>query len=232
VKNRLILALLVTGALGVGIPFAIADAAGASGDVTCVGLFTGHALHNLIVPAGQGCNMQGARVGHDVIVENGASLIEVASNIGHDIRATNHPSFVDLNGEGAPGSTAVKGTVRHDVIVHGSTDGLEFICGTNIGHDAILTNSHTGWVVGDNDLDCGHEGGGAVIHHNLVVTHSGMIAEIEDNRVGHDMTLLHNPDTRAENNIVGHDATCSPQSHKDQDAGSNNQVKHKDKGCS
>lgn len=142
-------------AAGVLIALGGGTAAGSSGDVQCLGTFSGTA-RDLIVPANTQCIVDGATITHDLIVEQNAALAVENTSIGHDLTG-NQPQNIETGfGGGNPGPV----TVGHDVRIEGSDapNGIAYdICETSINHDLIFQgNTATGDTdVSDNTV--GHD---------------------------------------------------------------------------
>jgi hypothetical protein len=125
--------LALAGACAALLVVGFGNAAGASGTVVCSGSFSGTAS-NVIVPAGNECDLTGAQVDENVVVGRDGFVFASALSVGNDL--------VLRLGAGVffPGETNGAISIANDAVLAGAND-FE-VGGTTIGHDLTSgTNS-------------------------------------------------------------------------------------------
>jgi hypothetical protein len=222
-------------------------------DATCTGTldpfapgyFTGTA-HNLTIPPGNACVLEGATITNDVNVGKDATLGAENSWVGHNVNA-NAPYEIETGNNGPF-------YVGNDFKVNGADtpnggQGYD-ICDTTVGHNLSFTNTLLIYEINIGDLGpsayefCSYSPHGQnSIGNDLIVTgnSTGRI-DIGNNSVGHDLTVSNNKATTAtgdlgdigvDDNEVGRYATCqgnSPALSKDgSEDGANSAVRNT--GC-
>jgi hypothetical protein len=200
--------LLRRGLVGLSVALAAATipvgvaAAPASGDkggqTTCIGLFTGVAPHNLVVPTGKECFIFGAKVGGNVLVEKGAlGFHSNNSTIGGSVLSP-----------GAIGGIAVSASkVGHDIVVANTRFATD-ICRSTVGGNILLKNNAGETNVGSDSEGCAG-GGGNTIGGNIIADKNSRLS-ITRNSVGKSVHINNNTGggVIGPGNVIAHTLEC------------------------
>jgi hypothetical protein len=167
------------------------------GETTCIGLFTGVAPHNLVVPTGKECFIFGAKVGGNVLVEKGAlGFHSNNSTIGGSVLSP-----------GAIGGIAVSASkVGHDIVVANTRFATD-ICRSTVGGNILLKNNAGETNVGSDSEGCAG-GGGNTIGGNIIADKNSRLS-ITRNSVGKSVHI--NKNTRGvlvARNVIAHTLEC------------------------
>lgn len=226
---RRLLLVIVGGLLalaGVLVPHRVAGDSAA--DVQCTGFFAGTA-HNLVVPAGGFCIVNGATINHDVIVLQDGELGISDSTVGHDLIGR-QAGTIEVGCCAGPAPDAV--TVGHDVNITGADpltnsaqDNGYDVCNTRVDHDLTIANTAPNFEIEVGDKGTPQEFCSASssppnrVGHDLVIVNNraGRI-DIGDNAIRHDLIVSDNTastatgdsgDIDVSDNRAGHAATCT-----------------------
>jgi hypothetical protein len=190
----------------------------------------------------------GTRIGHDLISDTGGSLHLEATAVGHDLLAF-QPGTVQT-GQVGPETPGGEVTVGHNVVIHGSPPGHEFVfdgmCALDVGHDLSITDRSVtlGIGLGDEEV-CANQGQPSnTIRHDLVMVGNSALSgffgpssiEVGNNTVGHDLLFVLNTAVpggflEVRDNVVRHDAICAandPPPSGDDPSDGPNRVGHRD----